>query len=77
MKIQEYVNKIGDEDPDNEDLKQEVMPALNDFITTSDNSDGGIDMLYKKEIQKMPYEVIVGPIGEGSMSKLAELLTNP
>ena len=79
MKIQEYVNHIGDEeDPDNEDFKQNVLLSLYDFITNSDNSHrAGIDLLYNKEIQKMPYELIVATISERSMTKLAELLTNP
>lgn len=81
MKIQEYLNKMGDEDDqDNEDLKQEVLPDLYDFITNSDDSDG-IKILYDEEIKKMPYELIVGLLAEGakgakgSMSELAELLT--
>jgi hypothetical protein len=76
MKIQEYYNNIGQEDEEEEDLKQDIKESLNDFIINS-NDGKGIDLLYEKEIQHMPSVFILEAIGNGSMLKLAELLTNP
>ncbi len=76
MKIQEYYNKIGQEDEEVEDIKEDIKEPLNDFITNS-NDDEGIDLLYKEEIQHMPYELILEFIHEHSMLELARLLTTP